>query len=1091
MARHRHKQHGSGLRSKEGSATAKILGLVVFSGLAAGSAWMAGGLRAQDAPPTDENPFERYRPASASPAPAATEAAPPQAFQRSTRTVTPSMDVNRRRVADHMRQAKAALAEGDRDEAERNASLADRMANQWKISFRANEQTPSQLLAEIRGVPADTMLAGSRPAPASPQGPQAEPASPTGPSADFLAQFKADDAPQPPVRKAAASKGAPTAQEKSAMAATLLKQARDKIALEHFDEARSLANEADALNVVYSAIDDRPDLVMSDIDRLTNSKFISGKPRPMVAPADASADEAKALVAQARQHLAAGDLAKARATAEKARALNAVYSPIDDRPELVLQDVDAQAMATAVAATPAQPAAPAQSAKRKQALTLLNQARQALQKGDIDTAAALAAECESLEVAYNEFEDRPEILREDIKRLVASRAKKQGVTVASAEQEVAAAPAPVAAPKVMRDPSVVSLDGKSAEELFQMGRQQLRAGDKAAAYESFLACYQSGEQLDPQRQQQLQDALRHLSPKALMQTAGEQASALPELPQSPIDRHMTVAQVRYDKVRTETLNAIMLAERMRDRQPEQALTSLDNQIKSIEAAGLSEDQTKSLTSTVQQTRNAIATYAKQRQPILNQERKNSETKELIRRDIETKFKVEQEIAKLVEEFNDLYEQRRFPEAHAKALQARELNPTEPAVVGMVEKSKLGMQVARIAEFREKKDGAVLEAFNNIEEAMVFDVNDKTPLAYAKDWNDLIKRRKPGSTDAVEYSEAELRIQRALKETISLNFTDAPLSQVIQYIAEQKGINAKIDQAALADESVSASTPVSINIHGLKLKSALDSMLSEMNLGYTIENEMLVITSKLRERGGLIAKTYQVADLVIPITVPGSSSALRPGTGYGPFDNQLSPGLPQIPNGSDPFANLSAMAPNAAQKSMAGPGSNADFESLTNLLTDVIDPQSWAENGGQATVNSHESTLSLVIRQTQRGHEEIADLLEQLRRLQDLQVTIEVRFITVSDDFFEQIGVDFDFNVQDSVGGPRVDNQFNPIRPFGSTDPTNGFSGIPSATAGTAGGAAGGAAGTAGGAAGAAGARVQRVVAPATSAARSPSAPVPV
>jgi general secretion pathway protein D len=51
------------------------------------------------------------------------------------------------------------------------------------------------------------------------------------------------------------------------------------------------------------------------------------------------------------------------------------------------------------------------------------------------------------------------------------------------------------------------------------------------------------------------------------------------------------------------------------------------------------------------------------------------------------------------------------------------------------------------------------------------------------------------------------------------------------------------------------------------------------------------------------------------------------------------------------------------------------------------------------------------------HEEIADLLEQLRRLQDLQVTIEVRFITLADTFFERIGVDFDFNIQSGVNQP--------------------------------------------------------------------------
>ncbi len=43
------------------------------------------------------------------------------------------------------------------------------------------------------------------------------------------------------------------------------------------------------------------------------------------------------------------------------------------------------------------------------------------------------------------------------------------------------------------------------------------------------------------------------------------------------------------------------------------------------------------------------------------------------------------------------------------------------------------------------------------------------------------------------------------------------------------------------------------------------------------------------------------------------------------------------------------------------------------------------------------------------------MLKQLRKLQDLQVTVEVRFISVSDNFFERIGVDFDFRIDDNTG----------------------------------------------------------------------------
>ena len=46
------------------------------------------------------------------------------------------------------------------------------------------------------------------------------------------------------------------------------------------------------------------------------------------------------------------------------------------------------------------------------------------------------------------------------------------------------------------------------------------------------------------------------------------------------------------------------------------------------------------------------------------------------------------------------------------------------------------------------------------------------------------------------------------------------------------------------------------------------------------------------------------------------------------------------------------------------------------------------------------SISLIIKHTAEVHEQVADLLRQLRRLQDLQVSVEVRFITVNDNFFE-------------------------------------------------------------------------------------------
>ena len=107
------------------------------------------------------------------------------------------------------------------------------------------------------------------------------------------------------------------------------------------------------------------------------------------------------------------------------------------------------------------------------------------------------------------------------------------------------------------------------------------------------------------------------------------------------------------------------------------------------------------------------------------------------------------------------------------------------------------------------------------------------------------------------------------------------------------------------------------------------------------------------------------------------------------------------------------------------------------------------------------SISLIIRHTAEIHEQVADLLRQLRRLQDLQVSIEVRFITVSDSFFEQIGVDFDFNIQSKVLGKKSTIAVqNPAatastRPGGTTIRTGGTTaGGTTAGTGTLGGTSG-------------------------------------
>jgi hypothetical protein len=59
----------------------------------------------------------------------------------------------------------------------------------------------------------------------------------------------------------------------------------------------------------------------------------------------------------------------------------------------------------------------------------------------------------------------------------------------------------------------------------------------------------------------------------------------------------------------------------------------------------------------------------------------------------------------------------------------------------------------------------------------------------------------------------------------------------------------------------------------------------------------------------------------------------------------------------------------------------DFDSLIDLIVSTIDNESWQENGtGEGEIMPFITNLSLVVSQTQQVHDQIADLLQQLRTL---------------------------------------------------------------------------------------------------------------
>jgi general secretion pathway protein D len=71
------------------------------------------------------------------------------------------------------------------------------------------------------------------------------------------------------------------------------------------------------------------------------------------------------------------------------------------------------------------------------------------------------------------------------------------------------------------------------------------------------------------------------------------------------------------------------------------------------------------------------------------------------------------------------------------------------------------------------------------------------------------------------------------------------------------------------------------------------------------------------------------------------------------------------------------------------------ETLILLISNTIDRQSWADFGGPATIQYYPLGLAMVINQTPANHKKVADLLASLRRLQDVEVAVELRLVELA------------------------------------------------------------------------------------------------
>lgn len=179
------------------------------------------------------------------------------------------------------------------------------------------------------------------------------------------------------------------------------------------------------------------------------------------------------------------------------------------------------------------------------------------------------------------------------------------------------------------------------------------------------------------------------------------------------------------------------------------------------------------------------------------------------------------------------------------------------------------------------------------------------------------------------SAAEAAIRRVLDHPLAESLPPLRLVDLVAYLKDQYRIEVQLDGKAMSEGTARSADMVTLDMEGVRLRTALELALRPLDLTWTIYDGVLLITTPDEADNLLVARVYNVEDLV-----------------------------------------------------RRGDPRNDDYEALIELITSTIEPTSWDEVGGPGSIQEFRraNRPAIVVSQTPRAQEEIAALFAALRQV---------------------------------------------------------------------------------------------------------------
>lgn len=110
------------------------------------------------------------------------------------------------------------------------------------------------------------------------------------------------------------------------------------------------------------------------------------------------------------------------------------------------------------------------------------------------------------------------------------------------------------------------------------------------------------------------------------------------------------------------------------------------------------------------------------------------------------------------------------------------------------------------------------------------------------------------------SETDERLLALLSEPVEMSYSEIPLVELLASLSDLHSANFVVDRTALNDVGIAEDTPVTIELRGIALRTALKLMLEPLSLVCMERSEVFFVTTREKVDTTMFARVYPVADL---------------------------------------------------------------------------------------------------------------------------------------------------------------------------------------------------------------------------------------